>query len=141
MKFSVVTDVVLQNADDQQFVDLAKELRDKLAPPIAKTYGTIPLNVGVAFRLLPASYERRSFARYTKANQTLTIDVAFTLEELRGLYRAEKKHLMGQRFYGLLESGIAKRAEVDGVAFLGDVKKWCRGFAWLTDEVDYHEDA
>lgn len=81
MDFSIVSDTAGARVDE-----LASELAHALESNINSKYRNVDVSIGIAFRCLPESYERKSFIRYTKKDNYLTIDMAVTVEEYEKMY-------------------------------------------------------
>ena len=69
MDFSIVTDTAGASVSE-----LGSALRELLVDKINKKYEKYNISIGIAIRCLPDSYGRRSFVRYTKSDNYLTID-------------------------------------------------------------------
>ena len=76
MDFSIVTDTAGASVSE-----LGSALRELLVDKINKKYEKYNISIGIAIRCLPDSYGRRSFVRYTKSDNYLTIDFCVSVEE------------------------------------------------------------
>ncbi|MCU6339676.1 hypothetical protein KW823_24485, partial [Enterobacter quasiroggenkampii] len=86
MDFSIVSDTA-----GARVGDLASELSSALESNINSKYGHVDVSIGIGFRCLPESYGRRSFIRYTKKDNYLTIDIAVKVEEYEKMYKVEQR--------------------------------------------------
>ncbi|SMF90159.1 hypothetical protein SAMN05661091_4914 [Paenibacillus uliginis N3/975] len=93
MDFSIVTDTA-----GARVAELASELRNALVSKIKSKYCNVDVSIGIAFRCLPESYRRKSFIRYNKKDNYLTIDIAVTVEEYEKMYKVEQRYHLGNLF-------------------------------------------
>ena len=81
------------------------DLRDLLVDKINKKYEKYNISIGIAIRCLPDSYRRRSFVRYTKSDNYLTIDFCVSVEEYETKYAVEQQFELGKTFLLWLDKG------------------------------------
>lgn len=126
--------------------DLGTELRTLLVDEINAKYDSNSLSIGVAIRCLPESYGRKSFVRYAKADNYLTIDFCVSLEEYTKLYKIEQKFELGKVFLEWLEKGKANKnfqkynPDFDYDSFINTIIELGKESGWFADEVDYSQE-
>ena len=105
MDFSIVTDTAGASVSE-----LSSDLRDLLVDKINKKYEKYNISIGIAIRCLPDSYRRRSFVRYTKSDNYLTIDFCVSVEEYETKYAVEQQFELGKTFLLWLDKGLMNEA-------------------------------
>jgi len=93
MDFSIVLDTA-----GAKVGELGSELRKILVDEINNEYKTYNLSIGIAIRCLPKSYNRKSFVRYTRADNYLTIDFCVLVEDYEKKYKIEQRFDLGIEF-------------------------------------------
>ncbi|MEK4424950.1 hypothetical protein [Solibacillus sp. FSL K6-1523] len=121
---------------------------------IKSKYRNVDVSIGLAFRCLPESYGRKSFIRYTKKDNYLTIDIAVTVEEYEKMYKLEQRFHLGNLFLKFLNTALEKYS-FDGLEneiFINDIKIWAREIPlkmdngstklcnWFNEEIDWTVD-
>jgi hypothetical protein len=109
MRFGIVT-----HTAGAKVLDLARELIAYVVPKVNARYSHIDLDWGFAIRCLPETQRYKSFTRYMKKTNELTIDVYFCLEEYRSMYKAEQRFHLGNTFMEYLRIAFEKR-KFDGL--------------------------
>ena len=139
--FSIVSDTA-----GARVGELVQELIDILEDKINTKYVNSNLQIGLAIRCLPNSYNRNSFTRYTQKDNYLTIDFCVSLEEYEKLYKIEQKFELGKTFLEWLDKGLLnknflknnpsfnKDSFIEEVLFLG------KETDWFANEVDYSQE-
>lgn len=141
MDFSIVTDTAGANVGE-----LAKEIEKQLEPKVNEYFTDNNVSIGFAIRCLPDSYNRKSFVRYTKADNYLTIDFSVSLEEYQKMYKIEQKYNLGKSFLFWLEKGLDNKKFVennltlDREKLLDKIKEWGQEIGWFLDEIDWGSD-
>ena len=140
MNFGIVTDTA-----GAKVADLASELRAYIEPKINEKYSNIDLNMVVAFRCLPETHRYKSFTRYTKKDNWLTIDIYFCLEDYHKMYKAEQRFHLGNTFIEYLRKAFEKRSfeGLDSHEFIEYVIKLGKEMIpgdWFNDEIDWGSD-
>jgi len=128
--------------------ELVSELRHILEDKINIKYADINSNlqIGVAVRCLPDSYNRNSFVRYQKKDNDLTIDFCISLEEYEKLYKIEQKFELGKVFLAYLRKGLSNKnflknnLNFDKDRFIEDIIRLGKETDWFADEVDYSQE-
>lgn len=141
MDFSIVSDTA-----GARVGELASELRHILEDEINNRFQEYNVSIGFAIRCLPQSYNRKSFVRYTKADNYLTIDFCVIVEEYSKKYKIEQRYELGKTFLEWLEKGLQNKAFIknnpnfdrellfDYVVELGQKR------GWFVDEIDWSLD-
>lgn len=149
MDFSIVSDT-----SGARVGELARELSKALESNINTKYHHIDVSIGVAFRCLPESYGRKSFIRYTKKDNYLTIDIAVKVEEYEKMYKAEQRYHLGNLFLEFLNSALEKHnfEGLEKEMFINDIKMWAGEIPlkmdngstkfgnWFKEEMDWSVD-
>ncbi|WP_068984822.1 hypothetical protein [Lysinibacillus xylanilyticus] len=149
MDFSIVTDTA-----GARVGELASELRNALVSNINTKYKNVDVSIGIAIRCLPESYERKSFIRYTKKDNYLTIDMAVTVEEYEKMYKVEQRYHLGNLILEFLNRALEKHnfEGLEKEIFINDIKMWAREIPlkmdngstklcnWFNEEVDWSVD-
>ncbi|MEK4425958.1 hypothetical protein [Solibacillus sp. FSL K6-1523] len=149
MDFSIVTDTA-----GARVGELASELRKALESNINSKYKHVNVSIGIAFRCLPESYGRKSFIRYTKKDNYLTIDIAVTVEEYEKMYKVEQRYYLGNLFLEFLNIALEKHnfKGLEKEMFISDIKKWASEIPlkmdngstklcnWFNEEIDWSVD-
>ncbi len=139
MDFSIITDTAGANISE-----LGSALRELLVDKVNKKYKKYNVNIGIAIRCLPDSYERKSFVRYTKSDNYLTIDFCVSLEEYETKYKVEQMFELGKMFLQWLDKGLINKSfKVNNPNFDGDsFKKYIimlgREKGWFSDTIDWN---
>ncbi|MCH1624639.1 hypothetical protein [Fredinandcohnia quinoae] len=149
MDFSIVTDTAGASVGE-----LISELRNALESNINSKYRNVDVSIGIAFRCLPESYGRKSFIRYTKKDNYLTIDMAVTVEEYEKMYKVEQRYYLGNLFLEFLNTALEKHnfEGLEKEMFINDIKMWAREIPlkmdngstklcnWFNEEIDWSID-
>ncbi|MDM5248703.1 hypothetical protein [Lysinibacillus sp. G4S2] len=149
MDFSIVSDTA-----GARVGELASELADALESNINSKYRNVDVSIGIAFRCLLESYGRKSFIRYTKKDNYLTIDMAITVEEYGKMYKVEQRYHLGKLFLEFLNRALEKHnfEGLEKEIFINDIKMWAREIPlkmdngstklcnWFNEEVDWSVD-
>ena len=149
MDFSIVTDTA-----GARVGELASELTHALESNINSKYRNVDVSIGIAFRCLPESYGRKSFIRYTKKDNYLTIDMAVTVEEYEKMYKVEQRYYLGNLFLEFLNRALEKHnfEGLEKEMFISDIKMWAREIPlkmdngstklcnWFNEEIDWSVD-
>lgn len=104
MDFSIVTDTAGANVSE-----LGTALRDLLTDKVNQKYDKYDISIGIAIRCLPESYGRKSFVRYTKSDNYLTIDFCVSVEDYKTKYKVEQKFELGKVFLLWLDKGLTNK--------------------------------
>ena len=128
--------------------ELASELMHILETKINAKYNNINSNlqIGIAIRCLPNSYNRNSFVRYTQKNNDLTIDFCVSLEEYEKLYKVEQKFELGKTFLEWLNKGLSNEnllksnPNFNKDKFIEDIILTGNETDWFANEVDYSQE-
>ena len=119
MDFSIITDTAGANISE-----LGSALRELLVDKVNQKFKKYNVSIGIAIRCLPDSYERKSFVRYTKSDNYLTIDFCVSLEEYETKYKVEQMFELGKVFLQWLDKGLVNKAfKVNNPNFDGDSLK------------------
>ena len=141
MDFSIILDTA-----GAKVAELGAELRKLLENEINNKYSSNKLSIGIAIRCLPKSYNRRSFVRYTKTDNYLTIDFCVIVEEYENKYKIEQRFELGQTFMSWLEKGLSNKRFIENNPdfnsddFLNTVKKIGQTHSWFQKEIDWSLD-
>ncbi|EPY08626.1 hypothetical protein PAALTS15_03592 [Paenibacillus alvei TS-15] len=149
MDFSIISDTA-----GARVGELASELRKALESNINSKYSHVDVSIGIGFRCLPESYGRRSFIRYTKKDNYLTIDIAVKVEEYEKMYKVEQRYHLGNLFLEFLNTALKKHnfEGLDKEMFINDIKMWAREIPlkmdngstkfcnWFKEEIDWSVD-
>jgi monoamine oxidase len=100
--FEVVTDTGPGDA----VRELADELR-QVSADFARATATVPGELLIGLRCLPEALGRRSFSRFDRASQTLTIDVTVSEERFAGQTVAWQREELGRVLWERLAHGVA----------------------------------
>ena len=137
--FSIVTDTA-----GAKIYDLANELRDYIEPRINDKYSYVGFRTGYAIRCLPETHRYKSFTRYAKNDNFLTIDVYLCLEEYEKMYKAEQRFNLGKIFIEHLKKAFEKRKfqEFSSNEFIEYVIKLGLEMnpRWFNEEMDWTSD-
>lgn len=139
MDFSIITDTAGANISE-----LGSALRELLVDKVNQKFKKHNVNIGIAIRCLPDSYERKSFVRYTKSDNYLTIDFCVSLEEYETKYKVEQMFELGKVFLQWLDKGLVNKAfKVNNPNFDGDsFKKFIillgREKGWFSDTINWN---
>ncbi|AVK99080.1 hypothetical protein FCT18_07400 [Lysinibacillus sphaericus] len=149
MVFSIVTDTA-----GARVGELASELRNALETNINSKYSNVDVSIGIVFRCLPESYGRKSFIRYTKKDNYLTIDIAVTVEEYEKMYKVEQRYNLEKLFIEFLNTALEKYTfeGLEKERFISDIKVWAGEIPlkmnngssklgnWFNEEIDWSVD-
>ena len=141
MNFSIVSDTA-----GARVGELARELRKILEDKINDSFKEYDVSIGFAIRCLPVSYNRRSFVRFTKKDNDLTIDFCVDVEEYKKLYKIEQRFHLGNEFLHWLDKGLSNKKfiefnpKINKENFLTKVKELGKVENWFKEEVDYSEE-
>ncbi len=139
MDFSIITDTAGANISE-----LGSALRELLVDKVNQKFKKYNVSIGIAIRCLPDSYERKSFVRYTKSDNYLTIDFCVSLEEYETKYKVEQMFELGKVFLQWLDKGLVNKAfKVNNPNFDGDsFKKFIillgREKGWFSDTINWN---
>lgn len=139
MDFSIITDTAGANISE-----LGSALRELLVDKVNQKFKKYNVSIGIAIRCLPDSYERKSFVRYTKSDNYLTIDFCVSLEEYETKYKVEQMFELGKVFLQWLDKGLVNKAfKVNNLNFDGDsLKKFIillgREKGWFSDTINWN---
>ena len=139
MDFSIKTDTAGANISE-----LGSALRELLVDKVNQKFKKYNVSIGIAIRCLPDSYERKSFVRYTKSDNYLTIDFCVSLEEYETKYKVEQMFELGKVFLQWLDKGLVNKAfKVNNPNFDGDsLKKFIillgREKGWFSDTINWN---
>lgn len=139
MDFSIITDTAGANISE-----LGSALRELLVDKVNQKFKKYNVSIGIAIRCLPDSYERKSFVRYTKSDNYLTIDFCVSLEEYETKYKVEQMFELGKVFLQWLDKGLVNKAfKVNNPNFDGDsLKKFIillgREKGWFSDTINWN---
>ena len=126
MDFSIVTDTAGASVSE-----LSSDLRDLLVDKINKKYEKYNISIGIAIRCLPDSYRRRSFVRYTKSDNYLTIDFYVSVEEY------ETKFLLWLE-KGLMNEAFRKNnPDFDSNSLKEYIITLGKEHSWFSDTIDW----
>lgn len=141
MDFSIVSDTA-----GARVGELASELRHILEDEINNRFQEYNVSIGFAIRCLPQSYNRKSFVRYTKADNYLTIDFCVIVEEYSKKYKIEQRYELGKTFLEWLEKGLQNKAFIknnpnfDRELFFDYIVKNGQKKGWFVEEIDWSLD-
>lgn len=141
MDFSIVSDTA-----GARVGELASELRHILEDKINNRFREYNVSIGFAIRCLPQSYNRKSFVRYTKADNYLTIDFCVIVEEYSKKYKIEQRYELGKTFLEWLEKGLQNKAFIknnpnfDRELFFDYIVKNGQKKGWFVEEIDWSLD-
>ncbi|WP_373731061.1 hypothetical protein [Bacteroides heparinolyticus] len=141
MDFSIVSDTA-----GARVGELVSELRHILKNRINSKFQEYNVSVGIAVRCLPQNYNRKSFVRYTKADNYLTIDFCVVLEEYLEKYKIEQRYELGKTFLEWLEAGLQNKAFIKNnpnldIELLFDyVVELGQKEGWFVEEIDWSLD-
>ncbi|KGN80891.1 hypothetical protein HR13_02670 [Porphyromonas gulae] len=141
MHFSIVSDTA-----GARVGELVSELRHILKNRINSKFQEYSVSVGIAVRCLPQNYNRKSFVRYTKADNYLTIDFCVILEEYLEKYKIEQRYELGKTFLEWLKIGLQNKAfiknnpNLDRELLLNYVTELGQKEGWFVDEIDWSLD-
>jgi len=139
MDFSIITDTAGANISE-----LGSALRELLVDKVNQKFKKYNVSIGIAIRCLPDSYERKSFVRYTKSDNYLTIDFCVSLEEYETKYKVEQMFELGKVFLQWLDKGLVNKAfKVNNPNFDGDSLKKIiillgREKGWFSDTINWN---
>lgn len=123
--------------------ELVSELSNILEDNINEQFQRHDTSIGIIIRTVPKNYERRSFVRYTKADNYLTIDFCVTIEDYLTKYRIEQQFDLGVTFLSWLEKGLKNKEftkhnpDLDRDLLLNAVMGAGRKNGWFADEIDW----
>ena len=138
MDFSIVTDTAGASVSE-----LSSDLRDLLVDKINKKYEKYNISIGIAIRCLPDSYGRRSFVRYTKSDNYLTIDFCVSVEEYETKYAVEQQFELGKTFLLWLDKGLMNEAfrknnpDFDSNSLKEYIIALGKEHSWFSDTIDW----
>ncbi len=141
MDFSIVSDTA-----GARVGELASELRHILEDKINNRFQEYNVSIGVAIRCLPQSYNRKSFVRYTKADNYLTIDFCVIVEEYLEKYKIEQRYELGKTFLEWLKIGLQNKAfiknnpNLDRELLFDCVVELGQKGGWFVNEIDWSLD-
>jgi hypothetical protein len=137
MNFNIVSDTA-----GSKVKELSSELIKLLEDNVNEQYKHLVVSIGIAIRCLPESYNRKSFIRYTKADNYLTIDFCVLVEEYEKKYKIEQRFELGKVFLEWLEQGLQNKKFIEGNPNLNAndllqfVKTLGQKHGWFLDEID-----
>lgn len=117
------------------------ELTDELLPleEAAKTW-EFPYSIVVVFRVLPESYERKTFRRFDSRDNLLGLDMSLIYEQYLRMSKNEQRETLGIYLYDYLSESVAKYkkyADKDTQnRFLAQVKSWMLENNWLHGKIN-----
>ncbi|MFC9777185.1 hypothetical protein [Paenibacillus chitinolyticus] len=117
------------------------ELRDELLllEEAAKTW-EFPYAIVVVFRVLPESYERKTFRRFDSRDNLLGLDISLIYEQYLRMSKNEQRETLGIYLYDYLSESVAKykkHADKDTQnRFLAQVKSWMLENNWLHGKIN-----
>ncbi|SUB89710.1 Uncharacterised protein [Porphyromonas macacae] len=141
MDFSIVSDTA-----GARVGELVSELRHILKNRINSKFQEYSVSIGIAVRCLPQNYNRKSFVRYTKADNYLTIDFCVTVEEYLKKYKIEQRYELGKTFLEWLKIGLQNKAfiknnpNLDRELLLNYVTELGQKEGWFVEEIDWSLD-
>jgi hypothetical protein len=141
MNFNIVSDTA-----GSKVKELSSELIELLEDNINEQYSDHNVSVGIAIRCLPESYNRKSFIRYTKADNYLTIDFCVIVEVYEKKYKIEQRFELGKVFLEWLEQGLQNKKFIENNPnlntndLLQSVKTLGKQHGWFLDEIDWSLD-
>jgi len=149
MDFSIETDTA-----GAKVYELADELIDSLETKINRKYKKVNLSIGIGLRCLPESYQRKSFIRYAKKENFLTIDITISLEKYEKMYKIEQRYHLGKIFLEYLSNALDKYKfdDLDKEEFIDSIKNWAKKIPikmdsgevklnnWFNEEIDWSVD-
>lgn len=103
----------LDRTSDTGSVGNVAELSDELleiADEFSRLTAAIAGELFVCFRSLPAKHERRSFSRYSSAEDVLYLDLCVTEEEIRSQSIQAQRELLASELRNLATRGLRSRA-------------------------------
>ncbi|SEG24529.1 hypothetical protein [Paenibacillus sp. UNC499MF] len=117
------------------------QLRDELLPlEEAARAWDFPYAVVVVFRVLPESYERRTFRRFDSSDNMLALDISLIYEQYLRMSKNEQREALGIRLYDYLSESVAKykkHADKDTRdRLLTLVKGWMQENNWLDGKIN-----
>lgn len=72
------------------------QLKDELLPLTESAEAwTFPYHIDMMWRVLPESYERKSFRRFDSRDQTLTLDISIPYEQYLRMSKNEQREALG----------------------------------------------
>ncbi len=126
--------------------ELVSELRHILEDDINEQFQRHDASIGIIIRTVPENYGRRSFVRYTKADNYLGIDFCVIVEDYLTKYKIEQRFDLGKAFLSWLEKGlrnkefVRRNPDLNGDLLLNTVVETGRRHGWFADEIDWSLD-
>ncbi|GGG69723.1 hypothetical protein [Paenibacillus radicis (ex Gao et al. 2016)] len=117
------------------------QLRDELLPleELAETW-EFPYNIHFVLRVLPESYERKTFRRFDSRDHALYLDISITYEQYQRMSKNEQREALGIYLYHYLTESIAKyKKHADKATqdqLLIQVKNWMLENNWLDGKIN-----
>lgn len=141
MNFTIVLDTA-----GAKVGELGSELRKILEIEINNLYKDSIVSIGFAIRCLPKSYNRRSFVRYTKTDNYLTIDFCVPVEDYEKKYKIEQRFDLGKEFLLWLDKGLMNKKFIElnpdfnREEFRQSIEEIGKTKGWFVDEIDWSLD-
>ncbi|RJX37111.1 hypothetical protein D3P09_24685 [Paenibacillus pinisoli] len=117
------------------------QLQDELLPltDLAEAW-TFPYQIYMMWRVLPESYERKTFRRFDSRDQTLTLDMSIPYEPYSRMSKNEQREALGLLLYSYLAESIAKYKKYadteEQQQLLAKVKSWMLEHNWLEGKIE-----
>ncbi|MFF2889316.1 hypothetical protein [Paenibacillus sp. NPDC057967] len=117
------------------------QLKDELLPltELAEAW-SFPYHIAFMWRVLPESYERKTFRRFDSRDQTLTLDISIPYEQYLRMSKNEQREALGIGLYQYLVESIVKYKKYAGTEdqqqLLAKVKGWMLENNWLEGKIE-----
>jgi len=112
------------------------QLKDELLPLTQSAEAwSFPYHIDIMWRVLPESYERKTFRRFDSRDRTLTLDISIPYEQYLRMSKNEQREALGVLLYSYLAESIAKYKKYadteEQQQLLAKVRGWMLESNWL----------
>lgn len=141
MRLSATYDIARANSKRQMlnFIRLSHEFHDLFSDNISNKYKECDLTIGVAMRLYSKDIAFKTFRRFYKSENYLTLDFCFLTEDFDKMFYIEMKHKISHSIFSYIENSLRKYKilELNIENFMSDLGEAMEKYGWIADEIDY----
>ncbi|MEK5478674.1 hypothetical protein NYE70_17310 [Paenibacillus sp. FSL R5-0407] len=117
------------------------QLRDELLP-LVELAGTweFPYDIYLILRVLPESYDRKTFRRFDSKDHVLYLDISIIYEQYQRMSKNEQREALGMYLYDYMSESVAKyKQHADKQTqnqLLTRLKNWMHENNWLDGKIN-----
>lgn len=101
----------IEKSSDASSLTSIYELSNRLRvvfPEVSGEFPDVDLDIFLVFRCLPDSIGRKTMRRYSKADNTLYLDMSFSEDEFKEMEIEEQEAVVARKLFSYLEESLKK---------------------------------